>query len=205
MSHHDWRDKNAPLVLDASVVINLVASGHGCEVLSAVGCPAIVPDIVAGELDLGVISGRKDGEVLARWVTDGNLSQEGLTDDAWVDFERLVSGPSSESLEDGEAATIAHAHQRAAIAVLDERKAVRLCQERFPSLVHVSTVDLLLHPNVVAQLGQDSLVEALFNALTLARMRVFPQHHQTVANLLGAERIVHCNSLPLSLRQAVKS
>lgn len=205
MSHQDWRVKNAPLVLDASVVINLVASGHGCAVLSAIGRPVIVPEVVAGELDIGVNSGRQDGEVLARWVTDGNVSKDGLTDAAWAYFEQLVSGSGPESLEDGEAATIALAHDRDAIAVLDERKAVRLCEARLPTLLHVSTVDLLLHPNVTVQLGEDTLIDALFNALTLARMRVFPHHQQKVADLLGPARLVHCNSLPLSMRQTVKS
>jgi predicted nucleic acid-binding protein len=59
-----------------------------------------------------------------------------------------VVGPAQTTLDDGEAATIAHAVALNGVALIDERKANRICTERFPELRIASTVDILVHPSV---------------------------------------------------------
>jgi len=202
MSHQDWGDSATPLVIDTSVVINLVASGHGNKIARLLKRQVLVPEIVSGELQLGAEVGCKDASVLSEWIAQGTIQKAALSEAALDHFERLISGASSASLDDGEAATIAHAQDIGAIAVIDERKATRICKELFPSVVCISTVDVFFHPNIIQQLGQELMVEALFNALTEARMRVLPHHQQRVADLLGPERVVVCSSLPVKLRNS---
>ena len=69
----------------------------------------------------------------------------------------LVAGPVSQTLDDGEAATLALALEVGAIAIIDERKAIKLAQTRFPDLRIVSTTDLLLSDVVRAVLSTKSL------------------------------------------------
>lgn len=59
---------------------------------------------------------------------------------------------------------------------------------------------IFLHPNVQAELGKDSLVDAIFNPLCNGRMRVLPQHISWVVSLIGADRARLCPSLPRTAR-----
>jgi hypothetical protein len=120
-------------------------------------------------------------------------------------FEQLVVGPAVETLDDGEAATIAYAVTLGATALVDERKALRICRERFPSLRVACTIDVLLHEGVHEKLGAEGLGNALYNALTDARMRVFPEQIAWVVSVLGTQRALACESLPQSVRASTQS
>ena len=91
-------------------------------------------------------------------------------------FRALVLGDTADTLDDGEAATIACAIEMGAVAVIDERKAKRICQILYPTLVVGSTVDVLALDRVVQRLGEERLAEAVYKALSGARMRVLPEH-----------------------------
>ena len=111
-------------------------------------------------------------------VTFSNVSLLGvspLSDTGWTQFEGLVAGAAQQTLDDGEAATIAYAVERGAVAILDERKGTRLCASRYRTLSVVSTVDVLLHPDVRQKLGEAVFIDAVFAALRDARMAVFLQ------------------------------
>jgi len=112
----------------------------------------------------------------------------------------LVAGAASETLDDGEAATIAYAAEQGAVVILDERKGTRICATRFPNLGLISTLDVLLHPKVREALGNDALADAVFAALRDARMAVFPCHRDEVLQLIGSERAVRCLSLSKGFR-----
>src|SRR5207253_3083927 len=118
-----------------------------------------------------------------------------LDDAATQHFEELVIGPAALTLDDGEAATIAYAAVNGGTALLDERKAIRIANERFPTLRLGSTVDLFADPTVEQALGHANLADALFNALRNGRMRVLPQHLAWVG-MIGPERAALCASLP---------
>ncbi len=133
-------------------------------------------------------------------VTAGVIDIVKLGEPAAECFESLVIGPAADTLDDGEAATIAYAMNLNAIAVIDERKANRICAQRFPELRLGSTVDILAHPNVRKRLGKDELAKAVFMALCDGRMRVFSQHLDWVVGLVGPVRAAICTSLPNSVR-----
>jgi hypothetical protein len=82
----------------------------------------------------------------------------------------------------------------------DEKKANRICAQRFPELRLASTVDIFMHPDVQSELGTEVLADTVFNALCRGRMRVFPQHVDWVIELIGVERARLCTSLPGPVR-----
>jgi hypothetical protein len=78
------------------------------------------------------------------------------------------SGEAYATLDDSEAATIAYGVEKGAITLIDERKATRLCGERYPRLTVGTSLDLLGHGALLAELGDNGTADAVFNALRLA-------------------------------------
>ena len=189
-------NRSLPIIVDASVAINLNATGCAPDVIQAVPNDLVMVDIVHNELSNGLCKGRNDANLTARLITDGHLQLVQLHDSGWRCFEELVSGDATETLDDGEAATIAFALENSGIPLVDERKAMRICAERFSTLSLASTVDLFAHPDVQRALGQDALGEAVFNALQRARMHVQAHQIDWVVALIGSDRAAQCKSLP---------
>jgi predicted nucleic acid-binding protein len=159
-------------------------------------------DVVLRELAEGRRRGRGDADFLERVAASGIVEIMELNDSASLHFERLVIGAAATTLDDGEAATIAFAVAHGGVAILDEKKATRLCAQIFPGLCVGSTVDLLANPAVRLSLGPLVLADAVFNALQHGRMRVFPKNIQWIIDLIGPERVAVCASLPNSIRKA---
>jgi predicted nucleic acid-binding protein len=188
-------EEDQELVLDPSVVINLLATGHSAAILKALGMSAVATDNVVREIAFGSSSGRPEVEQLRAIIDDRLLLVSELEGIAMDTFFRLVSGRASESLGDGEAATIAFAHAKGCSAAIDEKKATRLAADRFDSVRLVTTIDILSHGTIQASLGDARLADATFNALQLARMQVREQQFSWVARLIGPERVDACSSL----------
>ena len=195
-------DPAAQLVADASTIINLIATGSAEAVIAALPNRVVVVDVVPAELEAGRTRGRAACDGLKALADAAIVEIVALPDDAAPWFEELVVGSAAETLDDGEAATIAYALARAATALIDERKATRICAERFPQLRVACTVDLLTHPGVEQRLGPSLLADAVFRALRDGRMGVAPQHLEWVVGLIGEERAALCESLPRRVRPA---
>lgn len=193
-------DPSVPLIVDTSAVINLIATGCALTIISAVPNRVVVVDVIPAELETGRARGRKDSDGLAELVAACLVEVVTLGDIASQYFEELVVGPAAATLDDGEAATIAYAAEHAGIAVLDEKKATRLCAQRFPELRLGCTVDILAHPEVQVSLGRETLADAVFKALYHGRMRVFSHHVEWVVGLIGTDQAAVCASLPKSAR-----
>ena len=193
-------DQEKILVADASVTINITASGSAAEILSAIPNDLIVADVIVSELESGRIKGRKNADQLRELIDSGLVEVVTMGDAATVYFEELVIGSARNTLDDGEAATIACALELGGIPLIDERKARRICDERNPGLTYGCAVDLFAHPGVRKALGEANLASALLNALREARMRVLPHYVDWVVNLIGPENAANCNSLPRAAR-----
>lgn len=193
-------DSDHLLVADTSTIINLNATGCVETILQVLPCRVAASEVVREELEIGRSRGRSDAAKFDALVGRGLIEVVGHGDIGLNYFEQLVIGPASETLDDGEAATLACAAESGAVAVIDESKALRLGARRFPSLRLASTIDLLGHPVVLSTLGANALADAVFNALTGARMRVPPQHIAGVLQLIGLERAGQCASLPRAAR-----
>jgi predicted nucleic acid-binding protein len=146
------------------------------------------------------ISGRRDDELVAELVRSGLVVIVPLSEVQERHFESLVIGPGADTLDDGEAATIAYAVESGAVAVVDERKANRICAARYPLVKTGCSVDLFAHEAVETALGTKALADAVFSALQDARMRVLPHHMDWVVRLIGSERVCRCPSLPQTTR-----
>ena len=193
-------DPTALVVADASVAINLIATGFAESILDELPNRFAVVEEVAFELEDGRQRGRNDADALNTLVAAGRGDIVRLGNPAIDHFTALVSGPAAETLDDGEAATIAYALEHGATALIDERKANRICAERFGALATGCTVDLLAHALIEAALGRSGLADAVFNALYYGRMRMPAHHVDWVVNLIGADRTRQCASLPRSVR-----
>ena len=102
-------DLATPIVADANVVINLIASGFATTILDPLGNPLRVPGEVQTELERGRNRGREDAAELARLV-DGRQAEIVALGTAGIDhFSALVTGAVQDTLDDGGAAAIAHA------------------------------------------------------------------------------------------------
>ena len=189
------------MVADASVWINLAATGGAHRILKALSRPLAITDVALAELERGRPKGRQAADEVAA-LLHLKLTQViplAVEDEAL--FLSLVAGAASETLDDGEAATLACAMRLGACAVIDERKATSLAARRLKALEVYSTCDLLMGPEVRDMLGETGHADALFAALTQARMRVPDSHAPVIVNLLG-DRAALCLSIPARFRGA---
>lgn len=193
-------DPSAPLVLDASVAINLNATGMAHDILRGLPNKAAITNVVLAELKEDRRTGRRDADMVLELAKAGLMVIAPLSDIQENHFESLVVGQGVDTLDDGEAATIAYAVEAGAVALIDERKAIRICRERFPALRLGCSIDLFSHDGVQAAIGATRLATGVFNALQDARTRVMPQHVEWVVTLIGRERASQCPSLPKSAR-----
>lgn len=206
MSHQSsWLERTESLVGDASVWINLVATGRAEDIIRSSPAELVITTTALGELENGRAKGRQTAAEVSRLIDVGLIREVSLGSTEEAVFLQLVAGPTGLTLDDGEAATIAYALGSGACALIDERKATDLCADRYPALIVMSTTDLLLADPIVSFFQYEGLSECLFLALTIARMRV-PEHHLAgVCELLGPDRSRECRSLPAAWRQSQAS
>lgn len=185
-----------PLILDASVLINLIGSGYGERILAALCVPVSVSDYAADE----ILNGGHDDAAVMRSLLDGALiRKEPMTPAAAALFADLVSGATQESLGDGEAATIAIANDTGAVAVIDEKQGWRIAL-RFADVQLATTVDILALPSVVISFEDGALAQAVNSALVNARMQVREHQLDWVVGCIGIEAASACRSLARLMR-----
>ena len=194
-------DQGAAIVTDASVIINLVATRAAAEIVDAFPNRFLATTNVRRELWEGRGRGHGSWEGLEALIGDGSIEPVQLQGSDEPVYRSLVAGAARETLDDGEAATIAYAAGRDAVALVDERKARRICAARFPRLRLASTVDLLLHGLVRDALGETGQKDAIFHALRDAKMQVVPPDRmQELVGRIGPLRAAACTSLPEWIR-----
>ena len=189
-------DSKAILVADASVAINLIASGFAREILQSIPNKVVLTEIVFREILGGAKKGRDESSTIIELVNEMKMEIIKLTPQAEERFEDLVVGDAASTLDDGEASTIAHAVENLGIAIIDEKKAYKICGEKYPYLRIGSSLDLFFHPSVQSALGKINLSISLENALRKARMRVLPHFIQNVVGLIGPDKAAEFKSLP---------
>ena len=197
-------DTRVKLVADASVIINLNATHRAAAIIKAVPNSFVVTDNACSELEMGARNGHHDHRQLVELIDAGVIERVRLGAADGAIYELLIDGSALRTLDDGEAATIAYAHRKACIPLIDERKARTLCAASFPGLVVASTAELLMHDSIAAAIGAQDQADALVNALTAARMRVPPEHLERLIAIIGPDRAALCASLPRAARQAAR-
>lgn len=132
-----------PLVLDASVVINLLATERAWEILACQGVRGAVTPQVIGEIRRCPVTQRSfdpERHPLRIFPNVESLVLSAAEIELFVDLAAEVG--------DGEAASIAVASMRKLSLALDDRRARSLAAKRFPSLPLVWTTQLLRAPQV---------------------------------------------------------
>jgi hypothetical protein len=180
--------------LDASVWINILATGFAKEILGSFEDPPIVVDVTANEVRRHPLEPATITQPLEQLIADGLMSRHVLDEAAYATFVSLVGAAPPDDLGDGEAATLSFAQQSERAAAIDERKARRIAAERFPEMEVVSTVSLLRSEAVGRALG-DRLPDAVFSALSIARMRVLKIDAAWIVDCVGLERARSCRSV----------
>ena len=175
-----WPDRPVPIIMDASAVINLNGTGRARQILLALARDMIVAEEVIHELETGTQNGRRDAEHLAELIAAGLVRRATLGAVSKPIFEELTIGPSVDTLDDGEAATVALAAELSGAVIIDESKGRRICGLKQPNVVLIGSIEMLAHGDVQAALG-DSLADAVFAALTQTRMQVLAQYRSWVA------------------------
>lgn len=184
----------SPLILDTSVLINLHASGHGARILAAVPNDIIVPEAVALELNTETGKANGEAEFIDALIKAETVHHTSLSDAEYATFEQIVTGRNS--LDDGEAATIAVAAARNALPVIDERKGRSVAKNLMLYRPPAWSIDLFTHPMVQYILGVEASREAVYLALKQGRMRIHEDHCDPIVAMIGRERALDCTCLP---------
>jgi predicted nucleic acid-binding protein len=188
------------LVADASIVINLNASGRASEIIRALPHRVVVTDNAITELEAGERNGHRDAGQLRQLIDAGLVARVEIGGIGAGVYENLINGSARLTLDDGEAATIACAVELGGFALLDERKARSLCATSFSSLPLGCSAELLMHPTVSTALAS-AHIATVVRALQVGRMRVPPEFVSEIASLIGPEHAGSCMSLPKILRR----
>lgn len=129
---------DAPVVIDASTLINLAASEHLAELLLCLSAERSICTIVKDEcLFLRSSDGAQIESIYpSQWITDGLLSEcqlQGNEEERYVTFAAQI--------DDGEAMSLAIAEGRAHALATDDRKACRLA--RAANIKTLSTLQIV--------------------------------------------------------------
>lgn len=187
--------------LDASVAINILATGYAEEILTSHSFDFCIEEMAHNEVERHPIDGESANLHLGALRSSGVLAVDRISGSAQSEFVALVGGGLSGGLGDGEAATLALANEVRGIAAIDDQKALKIAEDRYVEspIVIVSTLDLLARQEVESQCSE-CLSEAITNALFRARMRVPARYEVWVRDHVGIEKFRSCSSIRLAAR-----
>jgi len=183
------------LVIDASVLINILGTGCPADVLECLCRVFLIDEIALREVDIDPSTRRSSKDILATLRRQGLLEVIRMDDDVYDRFLGFTAAQPPDDLDDGEAATLAHAACGEYVAVVDERKATRIASAHIPEIQVLNSIDLLAAPELLNKLGNEKMSDLIYRALRDARMRVPPRVRHWIADLLGNIRAQECPSL----------
>lgn len=169
-------------------MINLAATGSPERIVAALPNPVVVTDDVRRELAQGAEKGHEAGKKLQSLIESGVVGPAKLGEAGKEIRESLVAGEILRALDDGEASVMAHAAEIGGAAMIDEKKARRICEESFPWVATVTTVDLLLDERIERAPGKEGQGDVVYNALRKAHMNISGEIEGRVVELIGKSR-----------------
>ena len=164
------------LITDASVLINLVASGAAGDILSSCGTEfKVCPDVIR---EVKILRDRETGEEhaidLEPFFSTGMLERiEPQTD---LEFELLIDYAALLGAGDGEAMCFALAESRGHPIAIDDERAIRRAKKRYPNFETLGTLEILIlwqERNGVADERMGQLLQSIFR---FARFRPAASH-----------------------------
>jgi hypothetical protein len=182
------------VVLDTSVVLNLLGSGHADRILGALRGRGVVVAVTSREILRHPLMPDATRDPLEPLLAAGLVERLPLPDEALARFLELTGAAPPDDLDDGEAAALATGEAMALPVAVDEAKGRRVAMARLPGVQLLSSGALFFDAEVATALGSE-LADAVFSALMHARMRILPDHDAMVRRLLGPDRVAQCKSL----------
>lgn len=174
-----------PLVLDASVLFNLLGTGMPKELLQALGVACWVEERTAAEVRR-MPGQRTESAPLQPLLDDGSLKLCRMSERAYETYLSLLSGPSTDTLDDGESAAIAMAVEGLGSVVLDDKKARRILAARFPRVASGTSLSLIIEAARRAAWSEEKLRDAVTVARDVSRMAVVLHERALFAELFAA-------------------
>lgn len=174
---------SGPLVLDASVVFNLLGCQRPDDVLRSIGEVFFIEERTLAEIKRHPIKGMCHKEVLERLVIDGLVRKHRMTPSEYDLYLNLVTGKPAECLDDGESAAIAVAVSLNYTVILDDGKARRIQRERFPSTQVISSLGLFLVAGERGNWSRIDIRNLVVEARTNARMNIVKGEEKLFASL----------------------
>ncbi|MBC7767385.1 MAG: hypothetical protein H7124_01220 [Phycisphaerales bacterium] len=157
-----------PLVLDASVAINLLATGQPWSILAALDFRAHVPEQVLREVVRCPITKRGyENDEKHPFRISPNVEIVQLSNAEVEDFVAIA-----QHVGDGEAASIAVALARRLPLALDDRRARSIAKARGGTISLVWTTELLRNPALKHAFSADQADAFFADAIRHARMYV---------------------------------
>lgn len=162
------------LVLDASMLINLLATQECGAILHALAVSCVAPEQALAEVTKDPVSKQRFSERKSVAARLAPLKAYALSGEAYEQYLTLAGAPPPNGLGDGEAACIAAVGALGYTICLDDAKARRICAETFPTIAMLWSAELIGHARVVKTLGKKRSDECFHQAKHFGRMRTPP-------------------------------
>jgi hypothetical protein len=185
------------LILDTSVVLNLVGTGNPRLIIRHLPTQAFMPQAVLREVQREPQAAKESS--LADLLHDGSISLIECTAEMTELALVLAGAPAPDDLDDGESYAISCAVCSGAAIGVDDQKARRILTTRWPQLDQYFSVDLITIAAAQGKLQSDQHAELVYLALKNTRMRVPKNRRVEVIRLIGRERARECPSLGIIL------
>lgn len=182
------------MVLDTSVVLNLLASGEPRRLLNALNATCYVTPQVIAEVTREPALPHQSC-TLAQLLDAGVLCEYPVAGDVLEAFIALAGAAPPDGLDDGEASSIAAAEALDCEVSIDEKKATRIARLRRPEVAVWCTVSIFRCIDDKKAIADDDLTLMVFHSLKYARMRVPFEHGRWVVDRIGNDRAQECSSL----------
>jgi predicted nucleic acid-binding protein len=179
------------LILDASVIINILGTGDPGLILGRLPARAHVPRAVFNEVQREGLNGSS----IAGLLEASHVSLLECTPEMIKLALNLAGALAPDDLDDGESYAIACAVVTGAMIAVDDRKARRILKTRWPHIKQHFSLDLIINASGAASAAQGQSSELVFQALKNSRMRVPRDRRAEVVRLIGSDRARECPSL----------
>lgn len=160
------------LILDASALINILGTGAERRLLDGLGGVCEIEENTVKEVTRNPADGQPAGPSISALTRSRCLTIRKMSDTSYAKYIELVAAAPDQALGRGESAALAYAAQVGGIVVLDDQKARRIGQARFPACEQVTSAWLFKRAADGLGLNDKQIGELLVLARTKARMHV---------------------------------
>ena len=191
MTYSDFLANTSTYVADTSFLINLNATSFSLEIIDKMKpSTIIITQQVYDELRNGTKDGYNDFKNVEDYISKGFITLKTLSPNAYRLYEKIVLGEAQYTLDDGEASVIACAIDLCASAIIDEKKATRICREQYPDLKTFHTLDIFK-----IYLNKPLIQNATQNALKGARMYIPKSRYDELKEIVGNNFMEECSCI----------